>query len=197
MGSKTPQDDPHTFGSSLLSALGLILKFLLASSPIPFSGVGWAQGPPNSIFFPNNFDQGTTKPAREPPPPTPNFTFCPEGREPAGPKRKRAAKTGIGGLGGRNGLAEVGSPKKPLLRPTVDGYPEIAPPKKPRIGDSPINANKRYGFQWFQSVVGFRPSTVWPDLGLFGLLPLPSLPSPHDGSLANLARGMKTPCIDT
>ena len=43
--------------------------------------------------------------------------------------------------------------------PTVDGR-NPAPPKKPRNDDSTVNTSKRYGFSWFQSGAGLRPSTV-------------------------------------
>ena len=37
----------------------------------------------------------------------------------------------------------------------------FAPPTKPWNDESPVNTNKRYGFQWIQSGAnGFRPSTV-------------------------------------
>ena len=47
---------------------------------------------------------------------------------------------------------------------TVDGRkPEIAPPKKPRSDDSPVNTNKRYVFNrgfFGGAISGIRPSTV-------------------------------------
>ena len=44
---------------------------------------------------------------------------------------------------------------------TVDGRNPV-PPKKPRNNDSPVNANKRYGFPWFPSGAKWisQPSTV-------------------------------------